>query len=44
MESMYQDLTSGLDERPSATVIPSRRGHIEETYQHLVEALALAVP
>ncbi|MET3904132.1 hypothetical protein [Paenarthrobacter sp. 4246] len=42
LESMYQDLTSGLDDRPSATVIPSRRGHIEETYRLLVEALAPA--
>lgn len=44
LESMYQDLTSGLDARPSATVIPSRRDHIEETYRHLLEALALAAP
>ena len=44
LESMYQDLTDGLDARPSATRIPSRRGRIEETYRHLVDALALAAP
>lgn len=42
LESMYQDLTSGLEARPTATVIPSRRDHIEETYQLVVEALAPA--
>jgi len=41
LESMYKDLGNGLDTRPSATVVPSRRGYVEETYQHLVDALAL---
>lgn len=40
LESMYDSLTSGLHARPSASVIHSRRGEIEETYTSLLDALA----
>ncbi|MFJ6537864.1 AAA family ATPase [Paenarthrobacter sp. NPDC091711] len=40
LESMYDSLTSGLHARPSALVIHSRRGEIEETYTSLLNALA----
>lgn len=42
LESMYEDLTLGLDARPTATKIASRRGHIKETYKDLMAALAPA--
>lgn len=42
LESMYADLTVGLDARPTATTITSRRGHIGETYRELIAALAPA--
>lgn len=44
LESMYEHLAIGLDSRPMATTITSRRGHIEETYEDLTAALALAAP
>lgn len=40
LKSMYDSLTSGLHARPSASVIHSRRGEIEETYTSLLNALA----
>lgn len=40
LESLYTNLTSGLSSRPSAAVIPSRRGAIEETYGNLMDALS----
>ncbi|XAS67536.1 AAA family ATPase [Micrococcaceae bacterium Sec5.7] len=41
LESMYDDLVRGLRKRPSASVIHSSSGAIEETYANLVCALAL---
>ncbi|MBT2588237.1 AAA family ATPase [Arthrobacter sp. ISL-95] len=44
LESMYDDLIIGLDTRPSAATVASHRGHIQETYELLMEALALTPP
>lgn len=40
LESMYDGLVSGLRKRPSAILIPSTQGAIEETYANLLSALA----
>lgn len=40
LESLYDDLVRGLRMRPSASVIHSTHGAIEETYANLVRALA----
>ncbi|YCK82105.1 ATP-binding protein [Arthrobacter sp. D3-18] len=42
LESMYEDLRIGLDARPTAATITSRRDHIEETYTRLMETLAVS--
>jgi hypothetical protein len=41
LESMYDNLVRGLQKRPSASVIQSSRGAIEETYANLIYALVL---
>lgn len=40
LETLYDDLVRGLQERPSAAVILSTHGAIEETYANLIGALA----
>lgn len=40
LESLYDDLVLGLQTRPSASVIHSTHGAIEETYANLIRALA----
>lgn len=40
LESLYDDLVRGLRKRPSASVIHSTHGAIEETYANLICALA----
>lgn len=40
LETLYDDLVRGLHERPSASVILSTHGDIEETYSNLMSALA----
>ncbi|BCW65988.1 hypothetical protein NicSoilB4_07510 [Arthrobacter sp. NicSoilB4] len=42
LESMYDGLVSGLRKRPSAILIHSTHGAIEETYASLITALAPA--
>ncbi|WP_457963950.1 hypothetical protein M1E17_21050 [Arthrobacter sp. D1-29] len=38
--TLYDDLARGLHTRPSASVIRSTHGAIEETYANLIRALA----
>lgn len=40
LETLYDDLVSGLQRRPSASIIHSIHGAIEETYANLLCALA----
>lgn len=40
LESMYDGLADGLRTRPSATLINSTHGAVEETYANLISALA----
>lgn len=44
LESMYDALIGGLQKRPSATLIHSTHGAVDETYAKLIHALAPSKP